>query len=158
MDTSSLELLLARIMLAWRLDEVTMFCCENSVYLPLLESQVSSSSSGIRHHAPISPTISPSWSSSRSGGTDTDQQSVPNDNNSHLKLLNISFQQEDNWRANQICRRSICEMLSVHGGGQEVDASISGPPLPPVAMTTAVDGGDRGAEGGGVGVGGWELA
>lgn len=48
---------------------------ENSVYLPLLESQVSSSSSGIRHHATISPTISPSWSSSRSGGTDTDQQS-----------------------------------------------------------------------------------
>lgn len=37
-----------------------------------------------------------------------------------------------------------------------MDASISGPPLPPVAMTTAVDGGDRGAEGG-VGVGGWEL-
>lgn len=29
-----------------------------------------------------------------------------------------------------------------------MDASISGPPLPPVAMTTAVDGGDRGAEGG----------
>lgn len=48
-------------------------------------------------------------------------------------------------------------LVNQHGGGQEVDASISGPPLPPVAMTTAVDGGDRGAEGG-VGVGGWELA
>ncbi|KAG7245460.1 hypothetical protein INR49_010911 [Caranx melampygus] len=99
-------------------------CLQDScMFVPLLDSQASSSSGGDRHVA-INRTIShsASWSSSlanslHSGITEPDQQSA------YLEPVN---------------------QTEGRGG-----VSISGPPLPPVTMTTAVD------DDGGGGAGGW---